>query len=144
MKYHSKEDYDRLTTKLSKEKLEARKLEPEELLFKLPMPVQSSINDSKDDYADKKPVRKPKSKEKLSKEKQRILDVFDGLTKESQTIILKLIEKPVWKLKAEEKLSKEKQRLLDAFDTLPKESRTIILKLVEDFAKKVSSTNSVD
>lgn len=144
MEYHSQKDYDRFTTKIPKEKLEAHKRELEELLLKLPMPVQSSINDFKDDHSDKKPVRKPKAKENLSKEKQRLLDSFDGLPKESQTIILKLIEKPIWKPQAEEKLSKEKQRLLDSFDTLPKESRTIILKLVEDFAKKVSSTNSVD
>lgn len=83
MEYHSQKDYDRLTTKIPKEKLEAHKRELEELLLKLPMPVQSSINDFKDDYADKKPVRKPKAKENLSKERQRLLDSFDGLPKES-------------------------------------------------------------
>lgn len=92
MKYHSIKDYDRFVTKFSKDKFDARKRELAELFISLPLPVKNSVNDLKDDSTDEKPIQKPKPEEKLSKEKQRLLEAFDALPKDSRQAIVKLVE----------------------------------------------------
>ena len=104
MEYHSIKEYNRLVTDIPKDKLDIHKKELADFLLNLPMPAKSSVNDFKDDYANKKPVQKSKPEEKLSKEKQRLLEAFDALPNDSRRVVLKLVENFAAKISESKKI----------------------------------------
>ena len=93
MKYHSKEDYDRLAVQIPKQNRDAYKIQLAELLLDFLPKAQASVKDSKLSRADKISVVKLSAEEKkLLREKERLLKAFVKLPKESRTIVLKLVE----------------------------------------------------
>lgn len=83
---------DLIKVTIPKGKRKVYKQVAKELGLSLSMLVQHGVEEYMSNHADEESICKLKAEEKLSKKKQRLLEAFDALPKESRTIILKLVE----------------------------------------------------
>lgn len=93
MKYHSKEDYDRLAVQLPKSELDAYRLSAERLILSFESPFQCPFENYKVKRVSENSDKILSAAEKkLLKEKERLLKAFVTLPEDSRKIVLKLVE----------------------------------------------------